>query len=557
MLQDSKKFTLAALLIFFIVSASFAQESKLPKPTPVQYSWHEQGRIMFITYGPATWEGREYDNRSIPLSRINPTKLNTDQWCRVAKSWGAKEILFVAKHVGGFCWWPTKTTPYNISNTPYKEGKGDVLGQLAASCKKFGLNLGIYVYPGIKVGSAGRVKDPSKQKAYDNTYREQLKEVLTRYGKIKEVWFDGSCMINVKDILEKYAPDAVIFQGPEASIRWAGNENGILSYPAWNSLMEKDLKTGVATEAQSNPNGNAWAPLEADVPLYNHYWFWSPAKAKKRISLNKLLEIYYKSVGYGGVLLLNATPDTTGLIPKADVKLYAEFGKVLKQRFSKPLAKVGNIKGDFAEIDFHKPTVINHAITMEDYRQGERIRLYVIEGYENGVWRKLAQGTAVGRKKIDYFKRVKVTKVRLHVLQAAATPIIRSFSVYYVAGFKPFPDTYHRNWKACGEWNANAFKNGHLQLKVNLTSFIPVPGQYKIKIIPPKNSQQLKLHVESVKLYFQGEPAPPEFLRKINPFEYNIDQTQQVTKETSTKLQLTLSANSDKVGGGVILIKER
>ena len=134
----------------------FAPRSKvLAKPSDIQYRWHEQERIMFACLDPCTWQGREYDNHSTPLSRINPSKLNTDQWCEVAISWGAREILYVAKHTGGFCWWQTETSDYSIRKTPYKNGKGDVLKELSESCKKYGLNLGIYVYPGDETWGAG------------------------------------------------------------------------------------------------------------------------------------------------------------------------------------------------------------------------------------------------------------------------------------------------------------------------------------------------------------------------------------------------------------------
>ena len=137
------------VFLSFGIQAVFSQEVEKPAtPSPQQYRWHEQERIMFVCLDPCTWQGREYDNHSTPLERINPIKLNTDQWCETAKLWGAKEILFVAKHTGGFCWWQTETTDYGIKNTPYKNGKGDVLKELSESCRKYGLNLGIYVYPG-------------------------------------------------------------------------------------------------------------------------------------------------------------------------------------------------------------------------------------------------------------------------------------------------------------------------------------------------------------------------------------------------------------------------
>ena len=170
-------------------------------------------------------------------------------------------------------------------------------------------------------------QDPSRQEAYNKVFRQQLTEVLSNYGHITEVWFDGSCIIDVNDILEKYASKSVILQGPKATLRWPGTESGKLFYPAWNTLSRRALNTGISTQYDDDPDGDAWAPLEADVTLYNHNWFWSAANEKKRRSLEELMEIYYKSVGYGGVLLLNSTPDTTGLIPSDDVKLYAEFGK--------------------------------------------------------------------------------------------------------------------------------------------------------------------------------------------------------------------------------------
>ena len=412
---------------------------KLARPTPQQYAWHEQERIMFVCLDPCTWQGREYDNHSTPLSQINPTQLDADQWCRAAKLWGAKQILFVAKHTGGFCWWQTETTKYGIKDAAWKGGKGDVLLELSSSCRKYGLNLGIYIYPGddtwgASSGSGGRTKDPSKQEAYNKVFRQQLTEVLTGYGKITEVWFDGSCVIDVSDILKQHAADAVIFQGPQATIRWAGTESGKLPYPAWNSLKTADLKTGVATAAHGNPDGDTWAPLEADTTLYDHNWFWSAENEQKRKSLDELIDIYYKSAGRGGVLLLNSTPNTNGLIPDGDLQLYEAFGKEIERRFSGPAAEVKDQKGTCIEITLPRPTLINHAIIMEDYREGERIREYILESLCNGQWMELSKGTSVGRKKIDLFRAVQVSQVRLRIIKSAAEPLLRSLAVFHVDG---------------------------------------------------------------------------------------------------------------------------
>ena len=352
---------------------------------------------------------------------------------------GAKEILFVAKHTGGFCWWQTDTTQYGIKETAWKDGRGDVLAELSASCRKHDLTLGIYVYPGddtwdAPMGSGGRTRDPAKQEAYNQVFRQQLTEVLTRYGKITEVWFDGSCVIDVSDILQQHAADAVIFQGPQATIRWPGTESGKLPYPAWNSLLSQDLKTGTATAVHGNPDGDAWAPLEADTTLYNHNWFWSAANEAKRKSLEELMDVYYHSVGHGGVLLLNSTPNTSGLIPEGDLQLYAAFGREIERRLSRPIMEVNGQRGSTVELALPQSTLINHAVIMEDYREGERIREYVVEGLSEGQWRELQTGTSVGRKKIDLFRPAQVSRVRLRVTKYAAEPLIRSFAVFYVEG---------------------------------------------------------------------------------------------------------------------------
>lgn len=394
---------------------------------------------MFVCLDPCTWQGREYDNHSTPLSQINPAQLDTDQWCQAAELWGAKQILFVAKHTGGFCWWQTETTSYGIKETPWRGGKGDVLAELSASCRRRGMNLGVYVYPGddtwdAPMGSGGRTKDPTKQEAYNRIFRQQLTEVLTRYGKITEVWFDGSCVIDVSDILQQHAADAVVFQGPQATIRWAGTESGRLPYPAWNSLKSRDLRTGVSTAAHGDPEGDAWAPLEADTTLYDHHWFWSADNENKRKRLEDLMAIYYQSVGRGGVLLLNSTPNTDGLIPEGDLKLYAAFGQEIARRFGRPVAEVKAQRGAGLELALPRPTRVNHAIIMEDYREGERIRAYVVEGWIDGQWQELSQGTAVGRMKIDRFRPSQVSRVRLRVTKCAAEPLIHRLAVFSVEG---------------------------------------------------------------------------------------------------------------------------
>jgi len=523
------------------------QQLKIAKPSEVQYQWHEQERIMFVCLDPCTWQGREYDDHSIALDRINPKDLDTDQWCETAKLWGAREILFVAKHTGGFCWWQTETTDYNIKNTPYKNGKGDVLKDLSVSCKKYGLNLGIYVYPGDEtwgagIGSGGRTKDPSKQEAYNKIFRQQLKETLANYGDIIEIWFDGSCIIDVSDILEKYAKNSVIFQGPHATLRWSGTESGKLFYPVWNAVKSEDMNTGVSTQVHSDPEGDIWAPLETNTTLYDHYWFWSPKKVKHRKSLADLMECYYKSVGYGSVFLLNSTPDTTGLIPKEDVKLYMAFGDEISRRFKTPIAEEKNIEGEIIILSLAKDQKVNHIVTMEDYRKGQRIREYVLEGFSKGSWKELYRGKSIGRKKIDYFEEINLSKIRLNVIESSGKPIIRSIAAYYVEDFKAPPKQGVKPWSAWQElsdWKLNP--DEVVKLDIDLSGKIKLPGQYTVKIKP--GIADMKVKISEVQLFYDGHQAMDKFI-SVSGNEININRTAQVTGESQISLIFKLKCSN-------------
>ena len=406
----------------------------LAKPTPEQAAWQDCEVGMFIHFSPNTWTDKEGDDLSLPLEKFNPAKLDTDQWVAAAEAMGAKYIVFVAKHVGGFCMWQTDTTDYGVRNTPWRGGKGDVLADLSVSCRKRGIALGVYLSPCDRkhgAGVGGRCATPEAQERYNAMYRQQLTEVLTRYGEMFEVWFDGSNIVPVGDILKQHAPKAMIFQGPNATIRWVGNEDGVAPYPAWNSLSDADAKTGVATARQGNPDGAAWLPLECDARMRNT-WFWNTRNASTLKTVEQLMAMYYRSVGHGAVLLLNHTPDTTGQIPEADVRRGAEFGAEVRRRFGKPVAETEG-QGDTVELTLPAPAIIDHVVTMEDIRQGERVREYAIEGWSAARWQPLCKGTAIGHKKIGQFAPIEVLRIRLRCTQAAGTPHIRKMALFRTA----------------------------------------------------------------------------------------------------------------------------
>ena len=531
----------------------FRAERSAGKPTPEQVAWHAMEMEMFVCLDPCTWQNREYDNHSTPLSEINPEKLDTVQWCRVAQSFGAKQILFVAKHTGGFCWWNTDTTDYGIKDTPWRGGKGDVIAELSESCRNHGLKLAIYVSPGddtwgAPMGSGGRTRDPAKQEEYNKVFRQQMTEVLSRYGPISEVWFDGSCVIEVGDILKKYAPKAMVFQGPHATIRWPGNERGIAPYPCWQTVNKKDALTGVSTAAHSDPEGDVWLPFEMDTTLLDHKWFWGENTDHMMKSVDTLMRIYYESVGRGCVLLLNSTPDTSGVIPPAQVERYGEFAAEIERRFGQSLGETSG-RGDIVELVFEEPTVINHVITMEDIRNGHTVRAYAIEGLRNGNWNELYRGCSMGYKKIDYFPEATVTRLRIRVIDCSGEAMINrmaAFRVSLVPG--QFPDlgsfVVDKKNEDGLEWERVALLEcgedpGVWSELIDLSPYITEVGQYELEIRQAAGDG--RLDNITCALLLEGLEAP-DAIRKLDRHgAFNISRSQVVIPDEKNHTQVMVS----------------
>lgn len=540
-----KKFLLLVCSMFFIYAYGENGEGHIPLPSPQQLRWQQYEQIMFLCMDPCTWQGREYDNHSYPISQINPKKLNTDQWCEVAKSWGAKLILFVAKHTGGFCWWQTNTTDYSIKNIPWQEGKGDVLKELSNSCKKYGIDLGVYVYSGDSqwgagIGSGGKTSDPSKQEAYNKIYRQQMTEVLTNYGLIREVWFDGGCIIPVDDILEKYASDAVIFGGKNETICWVGNEDGIAPSSNW---YVKDGK---------------YVPAECDVPLLNnggHKWFWAPGTDSLICSVDQLMDIYYKSVGRGSVLLLNASPDTTGLIPDSHVKRYAEFGREIHRRFSNPVATLSGTGREHV-ISFPKSTLVNHCIIQELLEKGQRITSFMVEGYTpESKWELLYHGTSVGHKKIAYWDDIELLKIRLRVLSSLSVPMIDKFSVYHVDGMPLSMNKKNKKEFSLFSFDDSTLETGEWkELVFDLTPYVNEIGYYNISF-KTLNSDSVKEGIEfkDWKLEMYGRNFPDGIIEGGTDNLIRICRSQQTLDEFPTKLRVKVRRFSDKIIGNIVL----
>ncbi len=532
-------------------------------PTAEQIAWHQMEIQMFLCLDPCTWQGREYDNHSTTLDKVNPAKLDTDQWCEVAKSFGAKQILFVAKHTGGFCWWQTETTDYSIKKTLYKDGKGDVLAELSQSCRKHGLKLGVYIYPGddqwgAGIGSGGRTKDPAKQEAYTKALRQQWTEVLTRYGDISELWFDGSCVIDLSDIIQKHAPKAMVFQGAHATLRWPGNEKGLAPYPTWQTVKKAAALTGVSTGRHSDPDGDVWLPMEMDTTLLDHKWFWAPDTDRMLKSTKTLMDVYYASVGRGCVLLLNATPDTTGLIPASHVRRYEEFGNAISRIYENKKGEVSG-KGRTLELRFERPAPVSHIILGEDIKGGQIVRAYEVDGLIKNEWKKLLDGVSIGYKKIDVINTVTVEGLRLRVTRDVGEPVIRSFAAYEVVTTDERPDTgdtKERAWRDVPEWRKVALTEEWKTIDLDLSTYITTPGQYEVEL--RGTGGQGGPEVRKVMVVVAGTEAPRLITQLKRPTAWILSRTDQVTDDAQGRTTLRLEArkkNTEASGVSALYIR--
>lgn len=477
-------------------------------PTPAQRAWADLEVGMFVHFAPNTWQDEEYDKRTTPLDQITPD-IDTDQWADAAVALGARYIVLVAKHVGGFCLWQTKTNPYGIAGTPWKGGRGDVMADLARSCRDRGLRLGVYLSPrddSLGAGQSGRCADAAKQRAYDRICRQQLTELLTRYGEMAEIWFDGSSVVPVGDILAAHAKGAMIFQGPHATIRWVGNEDGFAPYPAWNSIARSDAKTGIATSLHGDPAGDTWLPNEVDVSIRRPNWFWHTDNEKNLLSEEQLIEIYYRSVGRGCQLLLNLPPDRTGKIPAADFARVKAVGDEIRRRFGTPVASSAG-EGNGHILDLGGERRIDHLVLAEDLRGGERVREYRIEFSEGGEWIPVATGSAIGHKRIQPIAASLARRLRLSLRTEGGPALIRTFAAFDT-GTAP-PESWGQPAPAWADDDGGSWADGEADL--DLTPKIPAPATYRLRFVGlggPASVRRPSLLVGGVASPHLLRPAP-------------------------------------------------
>jgi alpha-L-fucosidase len=427
------------------------------KPTRAQQAWQERELGLFFSFNVNTWFGeaglsRFYDpvettREDLPdPSLFDPAELDLDQWMHAARTLGAEYAILTAKHVPGFCLWPTETHEYSVAAAPWRDGAGDLVAEFVAACRRHDVAPGLYYnsrddYLGAEAGGTVRDGAHVTQAEYDEVVETHLRELLGDYGDVAEVWIDGGFDPEGPDIgpiVADHQPDAMVFGTDAATIRWIGNEDGVAPDPHWNAV--DPAKVGLRPNAERDdvdpaeydgePAGSVWLPGECDTPVREGRWFWAPDTEDRLKSVSDLLDVYYRSIGRGCNLLLNANPDRRGLVPEADLRRYRAFDAERRRRLGTPLAATSGV-GSSLTLTLDAPERVDHAVLMEDVRDGQRVASFALEGRTDGAWTELARGHTVGRKRIAHFDPVTVDALRARFPDAHATPAkIRRFAAH-------------------------------------------------------------------------------------------------------------------------------
>ena len=442
------KLALGVALVSLVVGASAQVQNFVDvKPSPQQVEWQDLEFGVILHFSTNTFLNREWGDGTASPSVFNPTQFDPDQWMQAIKASGAKYVVLVAKHHDGFCLWPTGQTGYSVKASPWENGKGDVVGDVARAARKYGLKFGIYLSPWDR-------HDPRYQDsaAYDKYYLAELEELAQNYGDLVEFWLDGAGsgghVYNFDKIIETlrtYQPNTIVFADTGlfeyGDARWVGNESGRVGYENWNVIDRHGFLR--------------WRPVESDTPLRAGHWFWHPDDEASLKSVDELLATWDDTVGRGAQLMLGLAPDRRGLLPESDVLRLAEFGKALQARYGHNLAlehapasaevsaaldgnpdtfwsaPAGSSHASL-EVNFAKPVTFNRTLTMERLNEGQRIEKYSIDVWTGSAWKTVTSAHAIGHEKIDIFPAVTASRVRLNILSSAGGAAIREFQLYSV-----------------------------------------------------------------------------------------------------------------------------
>ena len=428
---------------------SMQWRQRRPVPSTAQLAWQRDELAMFLHFGVNTFTDREWGDGKESPSIFDPSSLDARQWARTAKAAGFRMMILTAKHHDGFCLWPSATTTHTVAASPFRGGNGDVVAEFMLACRMEGLKLGLYCSPWDRNSP---VYGDSER--YNDLFCDQLTELLTRYGRVDEVWFDGANgegpngKKQVYDWprffahVKKLQPETVIFSDAGPDVRWIGNERGVAGDTNWSTMDPAavpypgaDGSHIIAALQSGDPKGSVWRPGETDVSI-RPGWFYHPAEDDKVKTVDQLVDLYFTSVGRNSKLLLNVPPTRAGLLHDIDVSRVTEMWRRLSRMLSgdvaagaRPRWRSFDTTKPVCDIDLGRVHTIAISDLAEDIKTGQVVSGYRLEGGVTGL-QELAVGTTVGYRKLDRFEPVRVRRVRLTLdclTLLAARPTIRLY----------------------------------------------------------------------------------------------------------------------------------
>lgn len=405
---------------------------------------------MFLHFGVNTFTNREWGDGKEDPSVFAPSRLDARQWARTARAAGYRAMILTAKHHDGFCLWPSKTTTHTVARSPWRGGSGDVVREFVDACREHDLRAGLYLSPWDRnnptYGDSPR---------YNDLYCDQLTELLTRYGPLSEVWFDGANgegpngkrqaydWPRVWALVRKFQPDAVMFSDAGPDVRWCGNEKGIAGEPNWStvdpSIVTFPGATGPAvTPALQNgdPRGSVWRPAEADTSI-RPGWFYHPAEDARVRTVDQLVDLYFQSVGRNSKLLLNVPPTPDGLLHQTDAERLAGCHERLRQMFGVDLAGGKRVvwqrtgaRTATADLDLGRDVQVTIVRLEEDITKGQMVARYSLAGSSGEGWRELTRGTTIGYARLERFAPTVLRRIRLTIEEVVSAPEPLAIKVY-------------------------------------------------------------------------------------------------------------------------------
>lgn len=446
-----------------------------PVPSERQLAWHERQFYGFVHFGPNTFTGVEWGEGREDPALFAPSDLDCRQWVRAMKSAGMTGVILTAKHHDGFCLFVSEHTTHDVESAGTKR---DVLKELSAACKAEGLWLGVYLSPWDR-----REPRYGSGEAYNEHFRAQLREALTSYGEVAEVWFDGACgegpngKVQVYDwpsfvqVVRDLQPDACIFSDAGPDVRWCGNERALGSETSWALLRRDEVYPGYPDYHELGPgheDGTHWVPYECNTSI-RPGWFWKAGLDAEVKSLETLLDTWYASVGRSGNFLLNCPPDDRGRLPDVDVARLAALGRALRATFDVDVLRTAaegpgvgflasNVRGKdeerfgplglldedratywatddgvtagYVELRFEEPITFDNVWLEEAIQLGQRITAWRVEAAVDDAWQRVAHGTTLGARRVLRTAPTTTKKLRLYLDAAKACPTVARFALF-------------------------------------------------------------------------------------------------------------------------------